>query len=271
MKRISLFEFEDFPWLPRFIRTGVTNLLAVLHRLMGTSAVLSDLLLEARKNVHFQCVADLGSGSGGPMPEAIAMLNANITGEPVSLILTDKYPNPETLEKFNKAHDIHIRYQAAPLDARDIDKAPEGLKTMIASFHHMNPETARAILHNASRTRQPLLIYELAQNSIPTLIWWILLPISLCILFIMTWFMTPMVRPLTWKQLVFTYLIPVIPLVYSWDGQASLVRTYTFKDIETLLDGDRDESYTWKMEVARKKNGKSAGYYLFGYPIEPKV
>ncbi|WP_224490896.1 hypothetical protein [Robertkochia flava] len=271
MKRLSLFEFEDFPWLPKSIRSGVTRLLSVFHRMMGTSSVLADLLLDIRQTTPFEQIVDLGSGSGGAMPETVNKINAATPENPVTLILTDKYPDPETLAKYNDGPSPYIRYRATSMDAREMDKAPEGLKTMIASFHHMEPATARDILHAAARNKQPLFIYELAQNSIPTFLWWLLLPLSLCILFLMTWFMTPFIRPLTFKQILFTYLIPVIPLVYAWDGQASLVRTYTFKDLELLLEGHDAEGYTWVMKEARKKNGKSAGYYLLGYTEDEKA
>lgn len=267
MKRLELFEFEDFPWLPGFIRGGITRLLKVLHRLMGTAEVLSALLLEIREKHPFSQITDLGSGSGGPMPEVVNEINDQTPETPVHLILTDKYPNPKTLAEYNREHTPHISYRAEPLDARNLADAPEGLKTMIASFHHMPPDTAKAILQGAAAKKQPLLIYELAQNSIPVLLWWLLLPLSLCIMVLMTWVMTPFVRPLTLKQLVFTYLLPVIPLVYAWDGQASLMRTYTFKDLETLLEGESPEGYNWDMKEVKKKNGKSAGYYLFGYPV----
>ena len=266
MKRIPLFEFEDYPWLPSFIRVGITRLLAVLHRLMGTSTVLAGLLAEIRTTIAYDQIVDLGSGSGGPMPEVIDLLNSGSSDPPVSLILTDKYPNPNTVSQFNAEAFPHTRYLVKPVDARDLNQTPSGLKTMIASFHHMHPKTARAILESAAQNKQPLLIYELAQNNIPTLLWWLLLPLSLVILFLMTWVMTPFVRPLTWKQLLFTYLIPVIPIVYAWDGQASLMRTYTFKDLESLLPAQKQNGYSWKMQEVRKANGKSAGYYLFGAP-----
>ena len=51
--------------------------------------------------------------------------------------------------------------------------------------------------------------------------------------------MTPFVKNLTLKQIIFTYLIPIVPLIYAWDGQASLVRMYTFKDIEKYYDFKR--------------------------------
>ena len=82
----------------------------------------------------------------------------------------------------------------------------------------------------------------------------------------MSLLMTPFVKPLTWKQLIFTYLIPVIPVCYAWDGQASLVRMYTFKDIELLLKDFKNEHYTWEMDQAKKENGKKLGYYILGRP-----
>ena len=51
----------------------------------------------------------------------------------------------------------------------------------------------------------------------------------------MVLFMTPWVRPLSWQQLLFTYLIPIIPLCYAWDGQASIMRIYTFDDIQNFF------------------------------------
>ena len=42
MKRIELIEFEDFDWLPHFVRTGVTKLIVVLHGWLGTSEVIAN-------------------------------------------------------------------------------------------------------------------------------------------------------------------------------------------------------------------------------------
>ena len=78
--------------------------------------------------------------------------------------------------------------------------------------------------------------------------------------------MTPFVKPLTWKQLLFTYIIPVIPLCYAWDGQASMPRIYSFDDLDTLLEGLETPDFYWEMGYAKKGNGKKAGTYLVGYP-----
>ncbi|WP_323789381.1 hypothetical protein [Psychroserpens sp.] len=264
MKRLELFEFEDYSWLPKFVRSSITNLILILHRFMGTSEVIASLILEIKKKSEFSQIIDLGSGSGGPMLDVIHRLN--LKGHSLQLVLTDLYPHQKTVHKINDKKLEHIHYQETPLNATNFDNAPEGLKTMIASFHHMKPDVAKKILQSAQDNKSPILIYEIAKNTIPTLIWWLLLPISLVILIIMSLFMTLFVRPLSLTQILFTYFIPIIPLVYAWDGQASLMRTYTFEDVESLLPKAVDNTYIWVIEDAKKSTGKNLGYYIMGYP-----
>lgn len=265
MKRIQLFEFEDFNWFPKPIRTGMTNLLVVLHNMMGTHEVLTNLITTVKKKHAFSQIIDLGSGSGGIMPEVIKSLNKEQTDNKIKLILTDLHPNHKLVKHVNNEHE-NISYLASSVNATNLSDLPEGLKTMVASFHHMPPNVAKNILKSAQDNKQPLLIYEIAENKIPILLWWILLPLSLAILFAMSLCMTPFVKSLTWKQLLFTYLIPIIPICYAWDGQATLLRTYTFKDIEYLMKDFKDDSYTWEISQAKKDNGKTLGYYVLGLP-----
>jgi len=266
MKRLELFEFEDFPWLPTFVRAGVTNLIEVFHRILGTSNIVSTLIMQAHRQQAFDQVVDMGSGSGGTMPQVMAKVNETRPQDPIQLLLTDAYPDLKVVERINSQSPPYIRYLDTPLDARNIADAPAGLKTMMASFHHLHPTIAKDLLRSAEQHGESILIYELAKNNIPVLLWWLLLPLSLSILILMTLIMTPFVKGLSFTQVVFTYVIPIIPLVYAWDGQASLMRTYTFKDIEQLLGERANPQYVWEISDAQKTNGKTAGYYIWGYP-----
>lgn len=269
MKRIELFEFEDFSGLPNVIRTGVTNLIIVFHKLIGTKSVLTNLIIEISSKIKFTKIIDMGSGSGGPMIEVIQELNTkNKSKQRIELVLSDKFPNKEIITRINNLRIPNVYYLEDSVDASKMETLPKGLKTMIASFHHMSPKLAKAILSSAARSKEPILIYELAENNIPVLIWVLLLPLSLSILILMSLIMTFFVRPLTFSQLFFTFIIPIIPLIYAWDGQASLMRTYTFNDIKELLGDYSKGSYTWEIEQAKKQNGKKAGYYIFGYNKE---
>lgn len=267
MKRIQLFEFEDFDWLPEAVRAGVTSLIVVFHRMMGTREVLAGLIGQVRNRCDFSQIVDMGSGSGGIMPEVLAHLNDDNPAHPIRLLLTDLHPNPEIVRTLNNRASAAIRYHPQPVDATDLSQTPPGLKTMISSFHHLPPKKAKEVFRSARDHKAPLFIYEVAENAVPTLLWWLLLPLSLSILFVMVLFMTPFVRPLSWKQLVLTYLIPIIPVVYAWDGQASLVRTYTFEDVDELLSDIRSDGYSWEVAPAKKANGKKLGYYILGFPL----
>ncbi|WP_298238148.1 hypothetical protein [uncultured Algibacter sp.] len=268
MKRKELFEFEDFSWFPSSIRTGMTNLILVLHKMMGTTEVISSLIIDLQKKVHFNAIIDLGSGSGGPMPEVINYINEKEKEAKLNLLLTDLHPNPKLVKKTNTNDNEFVNYHNESINAANLLEAPKGLKTMIASFHHMNPEIAKNILQSALKSNQPILIYELAKNNVPFIIWVLLLPISLSILIIMSLLMTPFSKNLTVTQLLFTYLVPIIPLAYAWDGQASLMRTYTFEDIELLLIDLKTTNYNWEINDAFKENGKKLGYYVKGYPLD---
>lgn len=194
MKRIQLFEFEDYQWLPKLIRSGMTNLIMVFHKMMGTADVLSELIQNIRKEKEFNQIIDVGAGSGGAMIETAAKLNKN-RSEPLKLILTDKYPNPSVYNKINESNTPNVSYRAESLDVKEIHTAPKGLKTMIASFHHMPPAVAKAIFKSAEKSGEPFLVYEIAKNNIPLVVWWLFLPLSLSILILMSLFMTPFVKP----------------------------------------------------------------------------
>lgn len=266
MKRVQLFEFEDFTWFPSWIRSCMTNLLIVMHKIMGTKEVLIRILSEVRVKHHFNRIVDLGSGSGGIMPDVVNDMNEKDSNNPIELLLSDLHPNKKSAYDFNSNEGSKISYHTTSVDATHLASAPKGLKTMINSFHHMPPQKARMILQSAQENKEAILIYEMAENKMPLLLWWILLPISLTIVFIMALILTPFSRPITLRQLIFTYLIPIIPIFYAWDGQASLPRMYTFKDIESLLEPIQNDDYIWEIKLGEKLNGKTLGYYILGLP-----
>ncbi len=244
----------------------MTNLIIVLHRMVGTKEVIAGLLGPLIRDGHQTRIVDLGSGSGGIMPDVLEYLTSEYNTNNCELVLTDLYPNDKLVQQFKNSGGQNISYHEKPVDATDLSLAPEGLKTMINCFHHMEPQKAGKILRSAQEMKQPILIYEMGENNIPLLLWWLLLPLSLCVLIIMAWFMTFWVRPLGWQQIVFTYFIPIIPLCYAWDGQASLPRMYTMADLDILIKELPETDYEWSKGSAFKKNGKKLGTYLMGLP-----
>lgn len=70
MKRIHLFEFEDFAWFPGWLRRCMTRLITVMHDLLGTPEKVAGLTARALAKTGSSTILDLCSGSRG-QPERI--------------------------------------------------------------------------------------------------------------------------------------------------------------------------------------------------------
>ena len=267
MKRVHVLEFEDLPWFPTWLRTSLTNNLVVFARLLGVNEVLERLIAGALEKHQTSKIVDLGSGSGGPLPAIHQKLTHQKGFEHIQLELSDKYPNPNAINAFNGPSHTGVRYRESPVDATQLETAGPGLKTMVNCFHHMRPPQARAILASAVKHRQPLLIYEMGGHiTLPFPLWLLGLPLGLSFVFVMGLITSALVRPVSWKHLFFTYAVPLIPIFFAWDGQASTARMYTDADLDALLTGLDHQEYTWTRGTGRTKRGQKLGTYLLGLP-----
>ncbi len=260
MKRYHLFEFEDFQWFPSWIRDMLTRYIVTIHKLLKSPNQIADLIAPILKRTGKNSIVDLCTGGGGPMPEVIEILEEKHGFSNLKITLTDLYPNQVTIAEIKKQNTPNINYLESSVDAANIPENLNGLRTMICSMHHMKPETARAILKNASDSKQPFFMYEISDNVIPSWLWWFAIPLN----FVTTLIVTLFVRPITWQQILFTYIIPILPFFIAWDGAVSYVRTYTHGDLDLLLKEIRTDDYIWEKGKVQGRGG--AKVYLFGLP-----
>jgi hypothetical protein len=260
VKRVHLFEFEDFPWFPGWLRDCMTRYIAAFHGVLGTKTQIAGLVARALARSPEPQVLDLCSGGSGPMLDVARLLESEHGVRGVSLTLSDLYPNRAQAAHVNALGNPRIRYELEPIDAANVPERERGVRTMICSLHHMRPEQARRILRDAQRSGQPFVAYELSDNGPPIALFWLAIPFA----FVMTLFVTPLVRPMTWQQLVFTYLVPVIPLFVAWDGAVSNARTYTVSDLEELVAPLRADGYHWEAGAFAGRGGKKT--WLVGLP-----
>jgi hypothetical protein len=260
VKRVHLFEFEDFPWFPGWLRDCMTRDIAAFHVALGTKTQIAGLVARALAHSPERRVLDLCSGGSGPMLDVARLLEAEHGVKDVSLTLSDLYPNRSQAAHVNGLGNPRVRYALTPVDAANVPEGERGVRTMICSLHHMRPETARSILRDAQQRGQPFVAFELSDNGPPVALFWLAIPFA----FVMTFFVTPLVRPMTWQQLVFTYLVPVIPLFIAWDGAVSNARTYTVSDMEELVAPLRADGYRWETGTVQGRGGRKA--WLLGLP-----
>ena len=260
MRRIHLFEVEDWAWFPVSLRDCLTEMLVVVHRMLGTADDLIPLIQRSLQHSPEHKIVDLCSGGGGPMCRVVDRLREGEGFADLELELTDLFPNTAAATELPPG----TTYYPRSVDATDIPAELNGVRTMICSFHHMRPDAARGILENAQYSRQPICIYEISDNSMPPpWLFWVVLPIN----FVFALIVSLQVRPLHWRQLVFTWLLPILPICFAWDGAVSNVRTYSLGDMDELLVGLESSDYEWESGAIDGKLGRKL--YLLGMPCEP--
>lgn len=257
MKRIHLFEWEDQQWFPRFLRDYMTDFLQFLSNKAKVYQPVIEEINNAMEESNTNCIIDLGSGGGGGL---LWLSNELKKVRPdIKIVLTDLFPNLTAFERTKNQSEI-IEYLSYPIDAKNVPEQLKGLRTQFLSFHHFRPDEGRIIIQNAVNSGQPLAVFEIQDRSIPSIIAMLLSPVSVVLT-------TPFIRPFRWGRLVFTYLIPLIPITVLWDGIVSCLRTYSVKEMEELLTSvENRETYSWTLE--KKRSGKGFVIYMIGIPIK---
>ena len=258
MKRRQLFEFDELSWYPALFRDAITDALRFLSNRLNIYGPAIPRLKEVLTRLGCREIIDLGSGGSGPILLIQRRLEIK-EGYPVKVTLTDLFPNIEAFEKASAESGGGIDYVTAPVDATDVSGDLAGFRTMFASFHHFKPEKARMILKDAWSKGVGIGIFEFTDRSPAMFVVMLFSPILILL-------STPFIRPLTWKKLFWTYLIPLIPLTGLWDGIVSYLRTYSPGELQQLVRGFESDDYTW--EIGQVKGiGLHKITYLFGYPV----
>jgi len=193
-------------------------------------------------------VVDLCSGAGGPLQPIAEQWKRE--GRSIPILLTDLYPHPEAAMG-------SFEYRADPVDATDPSGLPAGLRTLFSGFHHFRPAEAKKVLGAAVREGQPIAVFEVADRTIPAILPLVLVPIFVLL-------MTPFIRPFRWTRLLWTYLIPVLPVAILWDGVVSYLRAYTPEEL-SQMGRDVAPEYEWESGYVRAEKTPGRMTYLIGW------
>ena len=260
MQRFHAIEFEDFSWFPKALRNFMTDF---YHSQMIQFNLYYPAVEHIAKLVESTGISntiDLCSGGTGPNALIQKQLKDEYQQE-VHITLTDKFPNLPAFEKIREVNPQHIDFQQQSIDATDVPDQLKGIRTMFSCFHHFRPEQAKNILQDAVNKQAPIAIFELANRSIPAHLHTLLgTPLGIT-------FTTPFLKPFNIPRLLFTYLIPIIPLAIIWDGIASNLRQYDTDEMKTMIESlHNHESFTWEMGYKKNKIPGGKVCYLIGKP-----
>jgi hypothetical protein len=256
VRRFQLLELEDQAWFPRTIRDLATDYLQFVQTRLRFDRAMTPLIKRVMDAAGTTRIVDLCSGGSGPLLLLVRDLEA--AGVPVTVTMTDLYPNVPAFETIAGQSRGRIGYDTAPVDARAVGPAVGGLRTLFNAFHHLPPDDARAVLHAAAAARQPIALFEISERT-----WRALIPIALLTpLFV--WLATPFMRPFLWRRLLWTYLIPLVPFTCWWDGIVSQLRAYTVAELRALAEGSAP--MRWEAGQVPVVKGGGRLTYLTGTP-----
>ncbi len=77
----------------------------------------------------------------------------------------------------------------------------------------------------------------------------------------------PFARPFRWAYLVFTYLVPLMPLILFWDGVVSMLRIYSPEQMKELTGDLQTPNYSWEIGRIRVRGIPGGLPYLIGRPV----
>lgn len=264
MRRFQLFEWEDQPWLPRVLRDFITDHLRYTHteamRLPVNKAIARQLAAVVTRTGSPQIV-DLCAGAGGPVLE-VSRLLADELGRPIPIVVTDLFPNRAAFERIEQTSEGAVRARFEPTDATNVPGDLPGLRTIFTALHHFPPPLAAAVLADAGRKRSPIAVFEPLERT-----WRMVFLVGL-MSFLRGFTHTHRVGQMTAGRFCLTYLLPLAPAAFAWDGAVSALRSYTAAELSELAERLSVTGFTWeagRFEVDGPY-GSMPTTYLIGVP-----
>lgn len=255
MKRIHAFEFEDLQWFPQNLRNYATDFLQFGANKFDMYKSVLPMLRRGIEKAGNNTIIDIASGGGGGLITIARHLKQEYPN--LKIVLSDYFPNVEAFERTREQLPETFEYIVHPIDAMNVPEELRGFRTQFLSLHHFRPEDAVAILQNAVDRKQPIGIFEGQQRNVKSLIPMLLSPLTVLLL-------TPFIRPFKIDRIIFTYLLPVLPLFIMWDGVISVLRTYTQEELNTMIRTLRNsDTFEWETGIAK---GRPDILYLLGTP-----
>lgn len=259
MARLHLFEIEDQPWCPAWLRDAGTGYLRVAMERTGQLAAIAPLFTEALQKSGETRIVDLCSGGGGSIPGLVEHLRKQ--GSDVSATLTDLFPNRPALEAVKAESAGAIDFEPEPVDARAVPARLTGLRTLFNAFHHFRPADARAILARAAADRRPIAVFEVVERRPVMLLGMLFSPLAALA-------MMPLVKPRRPLALFFTYVVPLVPLFIMFDGVVSCLRIYSVRELKALVADIPAPDWEWEIRSQPLGVGPANATILLGRPVE---
>lgn len=230
LPRLQLFEFNDTPGVPQFVRETVVE---SLSRALAWGHLLREVVVPFRdfvKRVGATEVLDIGAGAGGPAGILVEeLLAAGV--EPPRFLLTDINPQIDSWKALMRKHPRYIDFVSAPVDASTLppELARGRVATITNVLHHFPPPLAERVLRSSLEHAAGLFLIEGFERT--PLGFAAYAPAGLAALLA-----NPILSPHgNLPKAIFTWLTPFAIAVSVWDGLVSTMRIYSEDDLRKMV------------------------------------
>ena len=256
MERMHLFEFEDLPWFPQTIRACMQDHLRFMGDLSAPAYKgFAEKLKSAMERSEQRKILDLCSGGGGPVRTILQLLRAQ--NFEATACVTDLFPNVAAYRQLERDSSGTIQGCDSSVNATNVPPEFHGFRLLANGFHHFRPQEARLVLADAVKQQQGIAVIEMVSRS----------PLAFFSVFIglaMLFVTAPFVQPFRFSRLLFTYLLPLVPLCILWDGLVSCLRVYSPAELRALVSQLGNTTYEW--DIGELRVGPGVATYLIGTP-----
>ena len=260
MPRMHLSEWEDQPWLPVALRDFITDHLREAMSAPGAAPLrnaVAEILAPSLERSGETTIVDVCSGAGGPLVPAMPEISARL-GKQVRLRLTDLFPNEGAFRAIEQESGGLVSGEPSPVSAFDVPENLGRYQTICTALHHFRPDDAARILADAVRKRRTIAVIEPfnRKSLVPTTIGGLLVGIL----------RTPFMEGMTVSRLLWTYPVPVAPMILAWDGMVSCLRAYTADELLAMARSVSPD-YSWQSGETMT-GGPFSVTWLIGEPPE---
>ena len=228
MKRKQITQIINSSWCPKFIKKLVAEFLSWFVVKVNATKPFIPLIESMVNDAHSNQIINIDFNIGAGI---------------------------ESVKPYLK-EDIQIK--SIPIS--DFNTDTKGVYLFLNSFHQLNVKQAKEILSQIVNSKNPVIIVEGNNDSL----WQV---VGMTVFVPLTTLLTaPFVKPFRLTRLLFTYIIPVLPLIITIDGCIALLKLYNPKDLLELTSSINAPKYEWK--AGKNDNGRGGKIiYLTGKPI----
>jgi hypothetical protein len=227
---MHLFEFNDTPMVPESIRTTMLEVCELCNSgFRSFNHLVVERVLDESQRSGCTTVVELGAGTA-PITRLLAP-EASRRG--MTLRPCDLLPNADAFGRLSDDYPGCVKPVMESVDFTVPRAWGNGsLAVVVCTFHHIPPDVRQRTLRALSESADRVMVFEPLRNTLfsAALTLTAVVPALLLPL-------TALTRPGRLRRFVWCWLIPVVPIIFFWDGIVSCLRQWS--------------PATWKRELSK--------------------